>query len=54
MIATPHNNTFKMTEQPEQTGRTNITIESKTGDIILKAPNGRVHTESQTSSKDVG
>ncbi len=54
VLATPHNNILKMTEQSEQTGRTNITIESKTGDIILKAPNGRVHIESQFYSKDVG
>jgi type VI secretion system secreted protein VgrG len=54
VLATPNNNLIKMTEKSDQTGRTNITIESKTGDIILHAPNGRVHIESKFYSKDVG
>ena len=54
VLATPNNNILKMTEKSDQTGRTNITIESKTGDIILHAPNGRVHIESKFYSKDVG
>jgi type VI secretion system secreted protein VgrG len=54
VLATPNNNLIKMTEKSDQTGRTNITIESKTGDIILHAPNGRVHIESKYYSKDVG
>jgi type VI secretion system secreted protein VgrG len=54
VLATPNNNILKMTEKSDQTGRTNITIESKTGDIILHAPNGRVHIESKFYSKEVG
>ncbi len=54
VIATPNNNRLKMTEQSDQTGRTNITLESLTGDIILHAPNGRVHIESKFYSKDIG
>jgi hypothetical protein len=54
VLATPNNNVIRMTEKSDQTGRTNITIESKTGDIVLHAPNGRVHIESKYYSKDVG
>lgn len=54
VLATPNNNILKMTEKSDQTGRTNITIESKTGDIVLHAPNGRVHIEAKYYSKDVG
>ena len=43
-----------MTESSDNTGRTNITIESKTGDIVLHAPQGRVHIESLYYSKDIG
>jgi len=53
-LATPNNNVIKLTEQANNTGRTNITIESKTGDIVLHAPNGRVHIESKFYSKDIG
>ena len=54
ILATPHNNRIKMTERSDQTGRVNITIESLTGDIVLHAPKGRVHIESQFYSKDIG
>ncbi|GGG97492.1 type VI secretion system Vgr family protein [Silvibacterium dinghuense] len=54
ILATPNNNILRMTEKSDSTGRTNITIESKTGDIILHAPEGRVHIESKFYSKDIG
>ena len=54
VLATPNNNMIKLTEQADNTGRTNITIESKTGDIVLHAPKGRVHIESMFYSKDIG
>jgi uncharacterized protein involved in type VI secretion and phage assembly len=54
VLATPNNNVIKLTEKADKTGRTNITIESKTGDIILHAPKGRVHIESLFYSKDIG
>lgn len=54
VLATPNNNLIRMTEKSDSTGRTNITIESKTGDIVLHAPNGRVHIESKFYSKDIG
>ena len=54
LIATPNNNILKMTEKADSTGRTNITLESKTGDIVLHAPQGRVHIESKFYSKDIG
>lgn len=54
VLATPNNNVIKLTERADSTGRTNITIESKSGDIILHAPKGRVHIESLFYSKDIG
>ena len=54
VLATPNNNVLRMTEKADSTGRTSILIESKTGDITLHAPNGRVHIESKFYSKDVG
>ena len=54
VLATPHNNQITLTEKADGTGRTNITIESKTGDIVLHAPQGRVHIESLFYSKDIG
>lgn len=54
VLATPHNNTIKLTEKADSTDRVNITIESRTGDIFLHAPNGRVHIESKFFSKDIG
>ena len=54
VLATPNNNLIKLTEKADNTGRTNITIESRTGDIVLHAPNGRVHIESKFYSKDIG
>jgi uncharacterized protein involved in type VI secretion and phage assembly len=53
-LATPNNNRIKLTEKSDQTGRTQITLECDTGDIILRAPNGRVHIESKFYSKDIG
>jgi type VI secretion system secreted protein VgrG len=53
-LATPNNNVIKLTERADKTGRTNITIESKTGDIVLHAPQGRVHIEAAYYSKDIG
>ncbi len=53
-IATPNHNVIRLTEQSDMTGRTNITLESRTGDIVLHAPNGRVHIESKFYSKDIG
>ncbi len=50
VLATPHNNSVKTTEQ---IGRPNTTLGSKARDITLKAPNSRVHIESQFS-KDLG
>lgn len=54
VLATPHNNRLIMTERSDQSGRTQIMIQSLTGDIILHAPKGRVHIESEFYSKDIG
>ena len=53
-LATPNSNVIKLTEKSDKTGRTTITIEARTGDILLLAPNGRVHIESKFYSKDIG
>ena len=42
-----------MTEQSDATGRTLITLNSD-GDIVLNAPNGRVHINSKFFSREVG
>ena len=54
VIATPNHNVIKLTEKADSSGRSSIFLESKTGDIVLHAPKGRVHIEALYFSKDVG
>jgi uncharacterized protein involved in type VI secretion and phage assembly len=51
--ATPKSTRFMMTEKANETGRPAIVLESK-GDIILSAPQGRIHFVSKVQSKEVG
>ncbi|HEX3437316.1 MAG TPA: phage baseplate assembly protein V [Pseudacidobacterium sp.] len=51
--STPKSNRFMMTEKANETGRPAIVLESQ-GDIILAAPEGRIHFVSKTQSKEVG
>jgi uncharacterized protein involved in type VI secretion and phage assembly len=52
-FATPQHTSITMTEQSDDTGRTLITLDSD-GDIVLNAPNGRVHINSKFFSREVG
>ena len=53
LFATPHSTRMVMTEEADETGRTLVLLESA-GDIILSAPNGRVHIQSQFFSGEIG
>ena len=52
-FATPNHTSFSMTEKSDETGRNLITLHSD-GDIILNAPNGRVHVNSKFFSRETG
>lgn len=52
LLATPHHTSLSMTEQSDETGR-NLIILHSDGDIVLNAPNGRVHINSQFFSSEV-
>jgi type VI secretion system secreted protein VgrG len=43
-----------MIEKTDETGRPCINICSHNGDIILSAPNGRIHFRSKFYSREVG
>jgi uncharacterized protein involved in type VI secretion and phage assembly len=51
LLATPHHTSLSMTEHSDETGR-NLIILHSDGDIVLDAPNGRVHINSQTFSRE--
>jgi type VI secretion system secreted protein VgrG len=53
VVATPNSSSISLTEKSDGTGRTLITLQSK-GDIILSAPDGRVHIKSKFFSREVG
>jgi type VI secretion system secreted protein VgrG len=52
-LATPNHTSLSMTELSDETGRNLITLHSD-GDIVLSAPNGRVHIQSKAFSREVG
>jgi uncharacterized protein involved in type VI secretion and phage assembly len=53
VVATPNSSSISLTEKSDGTGRTLITLQSK-GDIVLSAPDGRVHIQSKFFSREVG
>lgn len=53
VIATPNSSSITLTEKHDSTGRTLIVLSSK-GDIVLSAPDGRVHIKSKFFSREVG
>lgn len=53
-LATPRFLRLAMLEKTDETGRSAIVLHSENGDIILSAPNGRVHVHSQFHSREVG
>ena len=52
-LATPHHTSISMSELSDETGRNLITLHSD-GDIVLHAPNGRVHINSKFFSREIG
>ncbi|NYF78657.1 type VI secretion system Vgr family protein [Granulicella arctica] len=52
-LATPKHTSLSMTELSDETGRNLIHIHSD-GDIVLSAPNGRVHISSKLFSREIG
>ncbi len=53
VVATPSRTSLSMTEKSAATGRELATLHSD-GDIVLSAPEGRVHVRSKYFSRDVG
>jgi type VI secretion system secreted protein VgrG len=52
-LATPNHTSLNMTEHSDETGRQLIHLHSD-GDIVLSAPNGRVHIKSSKFSREIG
>src|SRR5579884_2365451 len=52
-LSTPTSNRLVMTEKADETGRPAVVLHTD-GDIILSAPNGRIHLQSMLQSKEVG
>jgi type VI secretion system secreted protein VgrG len=53
VFATPNHSSISLTEKSDGTGRTLVTVQSD-GDIVLSAPQGRVHIRSKFFSREVG
>ena len=53
VVATPNHTSMAMTEKSDATGRQQVALHSD-GDIVLSAPAGRVHFQSQYFSREVG
>jgi len=53
VLATPNKSTIRLTEMDTASKRPQILIESD-GDIVLSAPQGRVHIQSLTFSREIG
>ncbi len=52
-LATPNHTSLSMTELSDETGRHLVILHSD-GDIVLSAPKGRVHIQSNTFSREIG
>jgi type VI secretion system secreted protein VgrG len=53
VLATPKSGAIRISEQDTASGRPQILIQSD-GDIVLRAPNGRIHIQSATFSREIG
>ncbi len=53
-IATPHFLKISLIENTDQTKRPMITLHSEKGDIVLSAPEGRIHLHSKFFSREIG
>jgi type VI secretion system secreted protein VgrG len=54
VLATPKDLKISMIESTDETGRPMLTLHSANGDILLSAPNGRIHFHSKSFSREVG
>ena len=54
VLATPKYLKVSLIENTDETGRSMVTLHSENGDILLSAPNGRVHVHSKFFSREVG
>ena len=53
-IATPTSNRIMLTESHADTGNRSAIVLESAGDIVMSAPNGRIHTQSMHRSAEVG
>jgi len=53
-LATPDKLKVQMFDNANETGRPTIQLSAEGGDILLSAPDGRVHVKSKYFSKDIG
>jgi uncharacterized protein involved in type VI secretion and phage assembly len=54
VLATPKDLKISLIESTDETGRPMLTLHSANGDILLSAPNGRIHFHSKSFSREVG
>jgi Rhs element Vgr protein len=54
VVATPNHLKLGMLEKADETDRSMILVHSDNGDIVLSAPNGRIHFHSQCFSRETG
>jgi type VI secretion system secreted protein VgrG len=54
VIATPSKLKIAMLEKADETGRPMLLLHSVDGDIVVNAPNGRIHVQSAFFSREVG
>jgi uncharacterized protein involved in type VI secretion and phage assembly len=54
VLATPKHLKVSLIETTDETGRSMLTLHSENGDILLSAPNGRIHFHSKFFSREVG
>lgn len=54
VLATPRNLRISMVAKTDETENPAITLFSKTGDIFLSAPNGRIHFRSKFFTREIG
>jgi uncharacterized protein involved in type VI secretion and phage assembly len=54
VIATPTKLKLSLLEKTDETGRSMIVLHSEDGDIVVSAPNGRIHFRSKYFSRETG
>ncbi len=54
VVATPNYLKIGLLENADETGRSMLAVHSENGDIVLSAPNGRIHFQSRHFSREVG